>query len=173
MTTLCPFKIAIDTREQIPFSFVGMQMPIKGKMTEVYVETIERCLGNDNGDYQIEGIDSVTIERKGLDDYYRSISPNSGKREAFQKQIDWMNFSFRWSMVIIEAGREEVADPSAFDDDWRSQLHPHTAEGTIRSWRQRYPRVHFLMAGGRREAEIETFQHLYHAWRHSKEKTKK
>lgn len=128
----CPFVVAVDTREQIPFSFVGMQMPIKGKMQEVHVETIERCLGNNGGDYCVEGIDDVRVERKSLEDAYSTLA----KREAFLEQISWMNFAFRFSAVVIEASWDEVCDPSKFTTplEWKTSagwIESYHADGRI------------------------------------------
>jgi len=164
----CPFVVAVDSREQIPFDFSSMQMPIKGKMVEVEVETIERCLGNNSGDYQVEGIDSVTVERKSLDDLHGTLAD----RDAFREQIEFMNFAFRFSAVVIEASWDQVCDPQSTDSDWRSQLHPHSVVATIQSWRIRYPRVHWITPGSRRNAEVVTFDILRQAWRHSKERRK-
>lgn len=162
-STRCPFGILVDTREKIPFSFASMQMPIRGKMTEVEVETIDRCLGNNGGDYCVDGIDDVRIERKSLEDCYSTLAD----REAFKRQLEFMNFAFRFSAVVIEASWEEVCNPA--DETWRSQLHPHSVVATINSWRLRYPRVHWLTPGSRRAAEIVTFDLLRQAWRHSVE----
>lgn len=141
-------------------------MPINGKMVEVEVETIERCLGNNGGDYCVDGIDDVRIERKSLEDLYGTLA----NREAFREQIEWMNFAFRFSAVVIEASWVDLCEPAKyaelFDENWRSQLHPHSVTATIQSWAVKFPRVHWICPGGRRQAEEYTFGILRHAWRH-------
>ena len=168
MLKKCPFRICVDSREQLPFSFVGLSMPIKGKTQEVEVETVETCLGNDGGDYMVEGIDDVRIERKGLADAYSSI----GNRDAFKTQIEYMHFAFRFSAVVIEASWAEVCNPLLFDPFWKSKLHPQSVIQSIASWSIRYPRVHWLAPGSRREAEVATFDLLRQAHRHSVESAK-
>src|SRR3990167_3278713 len=123
MLKKCPFRICVDSREQLPFSFVGLSMPIKGKTQEVEVETVETCLGNDGGDYMVEGIDDVRIERKGLADAYSSI----GNRDAFKTQIEYMHFAFRFSAVVIEASWAEVCNQSKFATplEWKGELDRH------------------------------------------------
>lgn len=185
------------------------------------VRTREVRLPNNSGDYMVEGIDDVTVERKELSDLYGTLA----NREAFREQIEWMNFAFRFSAVVIEASWDEVCDPSKFatpldwffhgeflcseesehnyridcdglgtftatrdgeiiyqgmvlteavaacerrhtDETWRSQLNPKSVTQTILSWSIKYPRVHWLTPGSRRNAEVVTFDILRHAWRH-------
>jgi hypothetical protein len=49
--------------------------------------------------------------------------------------------------------------------DWRSMLNPRSVWGTIFSWAQRYPRVHWWTLGSRRLAEMATFEILERFWR--------
>lgn len=105
-----PFVVLVDSLEKIPFSFSNLSMPHKGKMQPMCVRTREVRLPNNSGDYMVEGIDDITVERKSLEDLYGTLA----NREAFEEQIEWMNFAFRFSAVVIEASWDEVCDPSKF-----------------------------------------------------------
>jgi len=108
--TRTPFIIQIDTREQAPWMFADMQMPVKGKWQTVEVQTEEICLGENSGDYAIKGFDSVRIERKSIWDLYGTLA----NRDAFREQIAFMDFAFRASFVIIEASWQEVCNPANY-----------------------------------------------------------
>ena len=159
-----PFTILCDVNEQAPWSFGGMEMNLRSKRRKVDAATREVRLPNNHGDYQIEGIPSITIERKSLEDLYSTL----GNREAFREQCEEMNFAMRAAFIVIEANWLEVCNPSQFTQHWRSKLHPRSVFGTINSWRLRFPRVHWIAGGSRRMAEVMAFEILAKAWEHEK-----
>jgi ERCC4-type nuclease len=158
----CPFTVLIDTNEKAPWHFQGMQMVLRSKMREVEVPTKEVRLPIDEGDYQVEGIPDVTIERKSLEDLYHALAD----RDAFREQCQHMNFISRAAFIIIEASWLEICAPHVHRQGWRSKLHPRSVFGTVNSWRLRFPRVHWIAAGSRRLAEITAFEILAKTWRH-------
>ena len=161
----CPFTILIDSREKRPWLFKNMSMVLRSKMREVEVPTKVVCLGNDNGDYQVEGIPDVTIERKSLEDLYSTLAD----RESFRRQVEHMHCWLRVSFIIIECSWSEVYFPTKYHDNWKSRLAPVSVFATINSWRTRYCRVHWLAPGSRRMAELSAFEILKQNWEHQNE----
>lgn len=85
-----PFTIIIDTREQLPWVFDG-------------IETIREPLGA--GDYSIVGLTAlVAIERKSLHDFVNTIIHN---RERFRKECQKLA-GMMHSCIIVEAGIDDV-----------------------------------------------------------------
>jgi len=163
----CPFKIVIDTNEKIPWAFQGMRMKIGRTLQEVKVETIERRLPENCGDYMVGGMDHFAIEKKeDAAELYATL----GKRSDFEEQVALMDFTFRISWIIIGSTWEEICDPQKFNDDWRSELNPRSVFATGASWQDRYPRVPWIAAGWRRLAELMAFERLEKAWRHEQER---
>ena len=172
MNEQCPFTILVDTNEQAPYSFQGMEFTWKGKRRRVDVPTIEKRLPVDHGDYMVDGINWCSSERKSLEDWYSTLGSN---RDDFKKQIETMNLCLRKSFVVIEASWDEIKMPQGYysdDDDWRSKLSPNSAFAVPFSWMLRFPRVTFIAAGDRRMAEIITFEILTKAWQHEQERKK-
>ncbi len=160
---VCPFTIVIDSREQLPYTFDGMD---NGNLI---VPTV--VAGLPSGDYSIEGMeDRIAIERKSLDDLYGSVTWG---RERFEKEIlrldvlgkehyDWV-----FSAVVIEATWPEIMSPGEWRPGWINQTEPRSVEGTIVAWSIRYPRVHWWACGSRRQAEQRTFSILRKFWEQS------
>jgi len=156
---ICPFRIIVDSNETYPYSFEEIDNPTgRGKLI---VPLITKRLREDEGDYQVDGMPEITVERKSLEDLYRTLAG----RDDFKKQVKTMNTFFRVSFVVIEATYFEVVAPGKFDKDWQSKLSPRSVWHTINSWRVRYPRVHWVAAGNRRMGELVTFDLLYRAWK--------
>lgn len=150
--TVCPFTIIVDTREQLPYTFDGMGL---------IVPTIVQ--GLHSGDYSIDGLDEiVAVERKSLDDLYGSTTWG---RKRFEAEIGRLSDLPGFAAVMIEADWREIAAPAEHRPGWENRTDPRSVVGTINSWSIRYPRVHWLACGSRREAEIRTFQILQAAWK--------
>jgi ERCC4-type nuclease len=63
---VCPFTVVVDSREQLPYEFLGMVGPAGEALV---VPT--KVKGLASGDYSIEGMgDRIAIERKSLDDLF-------------------------------------------------------------------------------------------------------
>ena len=141
-----PWKIVIDTREQLPYSFDSMVDSKRGK--DLVVPTV--VAGLPSGDYSIENWEeSIAIERKSLQDLYGSTI--SG-RERFEKEIARLNDGYLFAAVVIEATWDEILDPFKQDPLWMSRAKPASVIGTIWQWSIRYARVHWYPAGTRRAA---------------------
>jgi ERCC4-type nuclease len=146
------FTIICDTREQLPYTFDGLGL---------VVPTVVQ--GLPSGDYSIDGMDElIAIERKSLDDLYGSTTWG---RKRFEAEIGRLNDLPEFAAVVIEADWREIVAPAEHRPGWVNQTDPKSVTGTVNAWSIRYPRVHWLACGNRREAEIRTFQILQAAWK--------
>lgn len=149
---VAPFTVIVDTREQLPYTFDGM---------DVVVPTL--ILGLPSGDYSVDGMCGlVAIERKSLDDLYGSCTWG---RKRFEAEIGRLSELPGFAAVVIEADWREIASPLEYRPGWINQTEPQSVVGTINAWSIRYPRVHWLACGCRRGAEVRTFQLLQAAWK--------
>lgn len=141
-----PFIVAIDTREQLPytFRFDGLEVP---------VFTTSRTLKS--GDYSILGFESkIAVERKSKADFYGSVS--SG-RERFEREFQRLSRMER-ACVVVEASQEEIL--SGYEN---SQMNPNCVLLTAISWASKY-RVPIFFATDRAEAEWQTLEFLRFGW---------
>jgi hypothetical protein len=163
---VCPFRVVVDSREQLPYEFSGMT----GATGEaIVVPTV--VTGLHEGDYSIEGFESgVIVERKSLEDLYGSVTRWRDRFEAELKRLDAMIVCHRGSdtpafaAVVIEAGWPEIMSPGEWRPGWINRTEPRSVEGTIVAWSIRYPRVHWWACGNRRGAECRTFSILRKFW---------
>jgi len=131
-------RIAIDTREQLPYSF-----------GQYDCEVVTASLST--GDYSLECFeDKISIERKALDDIIGCMTTG---RERFEKELARARSLERFA-VIIEASFEEIAH-----GQYRSQMTPKSAVQTLVAWQIRYGTT-FIFAGSRRAGEYLTFSIL-------------
>jgi ERCC4-type nuclease len=156
---VCPFTVICDSREQLSYSFD--RMPGRTPDEILAVPTIVQ--GLPSGDYSIEGMEElIAIERKSLDDAYGSVTWG---RRRFEAEIGRLDEMPGFAAVVIEADWREIVSPADHRPGWENQTDPRSVVGTINAWSIRYPRVHWLACGSRREAEIRTFQILQAAWK--------
>jgi len=156
-----PFAIVIDQREKAPYSFSRIPAKASAKGEWLDIETVVGHLPE--GDYAIQGAYQLAaVERKSLEDLYSTLG---GHRDRFEREIIRLQ-EYKAAAVVIEADWLEIIRPQDFRQNWRSRLKPRSVYGTILSWGQRYPNVHWLAAGSRRLAEITTHTFLETAWRH-------
>ena len=157
---LCPFTIAVDSREQTPWHFTGIEadeadgggMLIVPLATSVTLKT---------GDYSIVGCESqITCERKGVSDWFGSITKD---RERFEREMVRMA-EMEFAAVVIEGDWAELLLNTAR----YSRISPKACARTILSWSVRYG-VHFFPTMNRRHAELTTFQLLNQFWKQKQE----
>lgn len=80
---LCDFRIAIDTREQAPWSFTGFRADAAQGRKPLIIQTVTTTLAS--GDYSIDGLEAeVSIERKSVADFYGTIL---AERERFEREL--------------------------------------------------------------------------------------
>lgn len=149
-----PYPIIVDTREQAPYSFAGIQSDAKEGGGNYAVEVHRRGLGS--GDYSVAGLEEiVAVERKSLQDLYGTIGQG---RERFVRELERLS-EFRYAAVVIEADWRQIV----FDPPDHSRLTPRAVHRSIVAWAQRYPRVHWWPCPDRRFAELTTFRILKRA----------
>lgn len=153
---LSPVIVSVDSREQMPFSFLNIKADVSQGSAPLIIRTIGRTLRS--GDYSIDGHDDlVAVERKSLDDAYSTFSHG---RERFERELERLNF-MAFAAVVIEAGWGRIlGSPPA-----HSRLAPKSVFRSIIAWQQRFPRVHWLTCPDRRFAEIATFRILERFWK--------
>lgn len=157
-----PFRVIVDTREQTPWHFTGIK---DDKTHQPIVVPLITDQSLPQGDYAIEGLENwVSVERKSLRDFYRSIS---AERERFEREVARLNELCHVSAVIIEADWNEILSPESF-----CRVNKKTATRTMDYWRIDYPKVHWITSINRRHAEIQAFRFLeagWKRWQHRKE----
>jgi len=154
---ILPWTLRIDTAEQLPYTFDGMEEDGKAIVVPTKRENIVW------GDYGIDGLHTeAVIERKSLDDLYKTLTHG---RARFEREMEALNESpYKFAAVVIEAFWGEVQNPFLQDPNWENKTHPNSIMGTIYQWLIRYPRVMWWAAGSRRRAEEWTFMMLNRYW---------
>lgn len=159
----CPFAVAIDTREQAPYSFAEIQAGSDKSYRPIVVETVRMTL--QQGDYSIVGHEShIAIERKSKADLFGTLSAG---RDRFQRELQRLANCVQWSAVVVEAEWSDILNnPPEF-----SGLHPQSITGSVLAWMQRYPMIHWLFLPGRFEAEATCFRILDRFWKEQHRQT--
>ena len=147
---ICPFTVIVDTREQQPYTFLGLKADHKRQWSTLFVPTIRKCLPV--GDYSVVDYESrVVVERKSKSDLWGSV----GRRSNFERRLERMSEQFDYAAVVIEAELSEILnDPPNF-----STITPKNLNRTILAWRQRYA-VDWWFVPGRAFGEAYTFRIL-------------
>lgn len=156
-TLPCPFAVAIDTREQAPYSFAEIQAGSDKSYRPIVVETCRMTL--QQGDYSIVGNESyVAVERKSKSDLYGTLSNG---RDRFQRELERLADCVKWSAILVECEWSDILfHPPEF-----SGLHPQSIVGSVLAWMQRYPTIHWLFLPGRQQAEVTCFKILERFWK--------
>ena len=153
LVVTCPFSVIVDTREQAPFRFTGIDDSETGKPLAISLVT---DVALTSGDYSISGMESlVSIERKSPGDFRGSITAD---RDRFEREMERLA-KLEYAAVVIEADWKELLEPAQ-----HSRVSPTAIARTIQSWSIRYG-VHFFPMPGRRFAEVWTFRLLSMFWR--------
>lgn len=90
------FRIVVDTREQTPWTF---------SKEKKRLDTVRKMLKV--GDYSVEGLeDSITIERKSLNDMFGTYSNiekqrRAGRPSSFLQRLQEMRV-YRYKVIVIE-----------------------------------------------------------------------
>lgn len=138
-----PITILIDRREKAPYTFSALRTPD--------VVTVATTLPT--GDYSLPGLaDVVAIERKSLADLHSTITAS---RRRFERELARLN-AIDCGLVMVESRWEEVC----FCRPTNSNLPPIAATRAIVAWGDRFSRIRWIFADGRRAAETETLRLL-------------
>lgn len=157
-----PFTVAIDTREQTPFTFLNINADSNKSYRPLVISTERTTLAQ--GDYSIIGpdgtsyADQIAIERKSKADLYGTLGQG---RERFERELQRLTSLVRFPIVMIEAEWSEIIrHPPEF-----SAMNPKTVFRSIIAWKFRYPTIHWLTMPGRRMAELATYRLFERFWK--------
>lgn len=159
----------VDSNEGAPFLFSGLKDDA-GATWLIDLERkplwslYQRPIRNSKGvietvglaDYAILGHEQhIGIERKSLSDLFTTLG---SRRDRFECEIARLNDDHDFAAVVVEANVLAIKG-------WQGPgPHPNSVLGTIKSWRQRYPRVHWKLENSREDAQIRTFEILWNWW---------
>lgn len=160
--THSPFEVLIDTREQAPWQFRGLNGDSRRKFRPLVVFTDRATLKT--GDYSIKGFDGpngIVIERKSLADLFGTLTHD---RERFVRELERMQ-EFRVSAVVIEGGWDQIImGPRRSDQtDEHSKVIGKTVFRSIIAFQCRY-RTQWLPMPSRNTAEQAAFRLLERFW---------
>lgn len=159
---LSPFTVAIDTREQAPFSFQNitsdadeLNMPL---IVPIEVRTLQ------TGDYSIVGHEQagITIERKSIEDAINTVVL---ERDRFTRELERME-SFQYAAVVVEGSLAKCLDFCS-----RRQFSPKAFSRGVYSFDLRF-RCKWWFCLDRRFAEIQTYRLLAKFWDHRRRELK-
>lgn len=154
-----PFTILIDTREQQPWTFTGMQ--VAGELT-VTPYKFEH-LGDGHGDYTVVGCeDEIGIERKSIEDAIGTFLSHGERRERWQKTLEHLA-SIAQGSVAIEGSMAMVLDKIEARGKRSKETLRRTFFNQVHAWQMDYC-VPFNFYDARRLAEKGTFFQLRRFW---------
>jgi hypothetical protein len=154
--SICPFLVAIDTREQFPWSFRGLHSDSDQGSRPLAVMTESRTLPT--GDYSIVGMENrITVERKSLGDAFSTFTHD---RERWLRELERMS-EFASAHVVIEGGWDAVIQGPLKDGGTKIGK---TVYRSIIAWSQRFPNVHWWPMPSREVAEVTAFRILERFW---------
>lgn len=160
-----PFVVAIDSREQAPYTFQGIFTGPQSKRIPLIIST--DILHLKTGDYSIVGHESeISIERKSKEDAYGTFGKG---RERFERELERLN-KMQYGAVVLEA---EWSNMMTIPPQY-TKMSPKSIDRSIIAWSQRYSNVHWWWRPNRREAEKLTYRILDRWWidREKKEEEK-
>lgn len=162
---VCPFQVAIDTREQQPFIFAGMLADANQDSRPLLVQTVRTSLGNSLGDYAIHGLyGHCHIERKSLSDAHGTILGWGDRRQQFKETLSNLA-GLPSSAVIVECSFGELIRSAPARGKKSAGENGKILHRQVMAWMDDY-RVPWLFCDNRRLAEITAFRWLYRYWRH-------
>lgn len=154
-----PFRVAIDTREQLPYRFENLKADANRRYKPLLVPTVIETL--QSGDYSIEGLENqVAIERKSKDDLFGTLGRG---RDRFEAELERLA-GYQFASVVVEAEWSSIFEPHEY-----SELNPKTIFRSVLAWQQRYPVIHWNFLPNREYAEAATFRILERFWKEVQE----
>ena len=135
-----PLRIVVDTREQVPFPFVGYPVALEaGTLTD--------------GDYSLAGFESrVAVERKSLADLVGCLGAD---RKRFQRELARLR-GYDSAVVVVESPADDLRGGR-----YRGELDAGAAWQSVLAFSMRY-RVPFIFCRDRTDAESIAFDFLRH-----------
>ena len=151
-----PFTVAIDTREQAPWSFRNIRGDARERGATVVVPTQRMILRT--GDYSIVGFESqFCIERKSKEDLYQTLIY---ERERFERELVRMA-AMPLAFVVVECSWAKLLEPLP-----NSGIKPKSISRTIMALMCDHHRAcQWVFGADRRWCEIWALQHMRTVWR--------
>ena len=152
---VCDFSVAVDTREQQPFTFSNIIIAGKQWIIKREVKTLQTA------DYSIVGFeDRIVVERKSPEDFMGSIAAGNARfrREHERMQAIIESAPGNFAAIVIEGNMAAMCDEVDNPNSGR-RMTSETIIGITASWPRRFG-VHLFFAGDRRRAELLTFRIL-------------
>lgn len=163
---LCDFRIAIDTREQAPWSFTGFRADAAQGRKPLIIQTVTTTLAS--GDYSIDGLEAeVSIERKSVADFYGTILGDRARFERELARLQAMCETGGHAEIVVEGDwldLTQLPNPQSRFTDAELSTKRKVVFRSVIAWRQRFPLVHWERMPSRREAEQYAFRVLERFW---------
>lgn len=168
-----PFVVAVDTREQAPWTFQGLTIEKQQLVVPRSVRTLK------TGDYSIVGLEGeLVIERKSAADLIGSITVGNERfRREHERMADVVRFG---KSVSVEQGKLDTAFEGGFacvivegclsricdelDAESGRRVTSESILGAVASWPAKY-RVPWYFAGDRRMAERLAYKIMLRWWK--------
>lgn len=168
-SVVLPFVVLVDTREQLPYEFLGFHADSDDDNRPMLVRTESKHLGTSRGDYSINGFEGrIAIERKSVEDAIGTFLSHGDRRDAWLATLDYLA-GIECAAVIVE-GSIGTCLKSITSRGSRSQKtlmkEFHTQ---VLAWEQDL-RVPFIFCDSRRFAELTTLRLMRRFYRHANEK---
>jgi len=177
-----PFTVLIDTREQLGYewTFRGMFADSSKQYRPLVVATERHCLGLGMGDYSIRGMQpqtgkatqrltgneiygemrpTISIERKAKSDAHSTFLGWGAHRENFEQELANLS-GLTFAAVIVECPEHELIRDAPEYGKKSKEENAWTLRTSINSWRVNFPRVQWVFAEDRTQAECTCFRLL-------------
>lgn len=154
---VCPFAIAVDSKEQVPFVFADIHAGASQGYKNIVVETIVKNLGPTHGDYSMVGFEgTIHIERKSMDDAHGTLLGWGERRERFEQTLAFLS-SIEFGAVVVECTLGSLLANAPEHGRKTKTENRRSLNQTILAWMRRYS-VQWLFCDTRGLAETETFR---------------
>lgn len=180
LTVHAPFRILIDTREQLPFTFDGISADVTetpsdmARMVKIgeidqseiklAVPTRFKSLGNSMGDYSIEGYQGeCNVERKSIEDAHGTFLGWGERRERFETELENLA-AMEAAAVVVECSFGQLLAEAPSRGKKTASENRKILHRQVLSWQQTY-RVPWIFCDTRRLAEITTYRIFHRFWK--------
>ena len=149
-------------REQQPYIFSKIIGDYRDDYRPIKVRTIRKKIPA--GDYSIEGMPFVAVERKTKEDLFQSVG-TTDKRDNFIERLHKMQRTLKYGAVVVECNANDLYnDPPSY-----CKTHPRTVFRTCLSWQQQFTLIHWIFCPDRDWAEQTTYRILEKFFEHETE----
>lgn len=158
------FTIVIDSNEQQPYEFLGIEGDAIDDYAPIKVRTKKMALRANKkrvGDYGILECPGFCIERKTKSDLFSSVNDRQ-KQENFIERLRNMSENLKGGAIIIECYQRELFD----DPPSYTKFSPKAVYRMTLSWGIQFPLIAWHFAEDRTAAEHLTYRLLEKFYQH-------